>query len=330
MKYRPWGLLDWTLSISAPRRWFFIGALGTEDRSLAAWTWVKELGVESGRTVVQVNPIDATRFCARTRTRLDERRKQFVASGGNELEIKSLGLLAEAFQIEDLALDLSRKSPAVVLDISSLPKRFFFPLLRSFARCEEIRDLVVTYTCPRAYQTEDKLSEGAGKWDYLPGFLGAEKKSEVLIAAVGFMVDSLQGHLSGEEAHPAVQLLIPFPATPSAVRRSWESVFNLQSTRSADKFVKHRVDANDMSAAFDRICSIGRNRNVDALAFAPFGPKPISAAMCLYAAQRDSAVHYPQPDGYHPDYSIGVATVNGKPFVNAYWIKHEGKNLYTV
>lgn len=328
MKYRPWGLLDWALSISPPRQWFFIGALGTEERSLAAWMWIKELGVEIGRILVQVDPVEATRFHTRTVTRLSERRAQFVAYGGTETEITRLGLLAESYQIETMASAFSEKSPSVVFDISSLPKRYFFPFLRAFSKCDKVRDLVVTYTCPSEYQSEDKLSEGAGKWDYLPGFLGREQKSEVLIAAIGFMVESLQGHLSGEEAHPAVQLLIPFPATPAAVRRSWESVFNLQSSRSAEKFVKHRVDANDMSAAFDRICSLGRG--VNAVAFAPFGPKPISAAMCLYAAQLDSAVHYPQPDGYHPDYSMGIARTNGKSCVNAYWIKHNGENLYDV
>jgi len=327
MSYRPWGLLDWTLSITAPRQWFFIGALGTEDRSLAAWKWVKELGLEKGRGMLQVNPIDATRFCAPTRVSLNKRRVEFVACGGSESDIEPLGLLAEKHEIEALAHKLSEKSPSVILDISSLPKRFFFLLLRAFRQCEGIRDLVVTYTCPREYQSEDKLSEGAENWDYLPGFLGTEKK-ELLIAAVGFMVESLQDHLSGDAAHKAVQLLIPFPAPPSAVRRSWQSVFTLHTGRNSEKFEKHRVDANDMSAAFDRICSLGRD--VDAVAFAPFGPKPISAAMCLYADRRDSAVHYPQPHGYHPAYSSGVAIVNGKPLVNAYWIKHGGDDLYTI
>ncbi len=327
MSYRPWGLLDWTLSITAPRQWFFIGALGTEDRSLEAWKWVKALGLEKGRALIQVDPIDATRFCAPTRVSLIRRRAEFVALGGSVGDIESLGLLAEKHEIEALAHKLSDKSASVILDISSLPKRFFFLLLRAFRQSEGIRDLVVAYTCPKEYQSEDKLSEGAEKWDYLPGFLGTEKK-ELLVAAVGFMVESLQGHLSGNEAHKAVQLLIPFPAPPSAIRRSWQSVFTLHTGRNSEKFAKHRVDANDMSAAFDRICSLGRD--VDAVAFAPFGPKPISAAMCLYADQCDSAVHYPQPHGYNPDYSLGVATVDQKPFVNAYWIKHGGENLYAV
>jgi hypothetical protein len=320
--------LDWTLSITAPRKWFFVGALGTEERSLAAWSWLRKLGLESESVMVQVNPIDATRFCAPTRTALEIRRRWFFKSGGCVDNIIEHGLFAKPYEIEEMATSLSKKSGSIILDISSLPKRFFFPLLRTFRRHIGISDLVVTYTCPKAYQSGDKLSEGAENWDYLPGFLGTEQKSEILIASVGFMVESLQDHLSGEEAHPAVQLLIPFPAMPSAVRRSWESVFNLQCARNFDKFVKHRVDAIDISAAFDQIISLGRN--YDAVAFAPFGPKPISAAMCLYAAQCGSAVHYPQPHGYHPDYSIGVAKLNGKPLVNAYWIKHNGEDLYSI
>ena len=325
MNYRPWGLLDWTLSITAPRKWFFIGALAAEERSLAAWRWLKELGLESGRAMVQVNPIDATRFCGPTRESLVKRRIEFISDGGSESDIETHGLFADLHEIESMTDKLSIKSSSVVFDISSLPKRFFFPMLRALKRCNEIRDLVVTYTCPKQYESEDKLSEGAENWDYLPGFLGTEK-SEVLIAAMGFMVESLQDHLSSNAAHPPVQLLIPFPAPPSAVRRSWESVFKLQSGRNSDKFVKHRVDANDLAGAFDRICSLGRD--FDAVAFAPFGPKPISAAMCLYAEQRNSAVHYPQPHGYNPNYSLGVATVDGKPFVNAYWVKHDGESLY--
>lgn len=325
--YRPWGPLDWTLSISQPRDWFFIGAIGTEDRSLIAWEWVKELNLEAGRGMIQVDPIDATRFRDRTYKSLKKKRKEFFNSGGKDAEIETLGLLSEKHEIEFIANNWAKKYSAVILDISSFPKRFFFLLLRALRQCDGISDLVITYTCPKEYESKDNLSEGAENWDYLPVFLNG-KKDEVLVASVGFMIESLQSHLSSNESHPAVQLLIPFPAPPSASRRSWESVYKLETGRNNEKFEKHRVDANDMSAAFDRIRSLGRD--ADVLAFAPFGPKPTSAAMCLYADQCDSAVYYPQPQGYHPDYSKGVAHLNGKPVVNAYWIKHQGNNLYSI
>ena len=84
-----------------------------------------------------------------------------------------------------------------------------------------------------------------------------------------------------------------------------------------------------MSAAFDRIRQIAGNPGKP-LAFAPFGPKPTSAAMCLYAMQRDSSVHYAQPTVYHPDYSRGVRNNDPAVAVSAYWVKHEGENLYAV
>jgi hypothetical protein len=327
-KYRPWGLLDWTISISSPREWNFIGTIGTEDRSLGALRWLTELVSIKSIAMVQVDPMLGTRYCSKTRDRLIERANQLQLLSGDVYQVYPLELLAELHEIEALSDILSKSGESVMLDISSLPKRFFFPILRTLIRDVKVRDLIVTYGCPQTYLDGAKLSEGAGKWDYLPGFLGKEHKSDVLVASVGFMIESLQDYLSSAEAHPAVQLLIPFPSNPTSVRRTWESIISLQNNRSGDKFVKHRIDANDMSMAFDRICSL--SQSVESVAFAPFGPKPISAAMCLYAVQSESAVHYPQPESYHPDYSIGIASINGKPFVNGYWVKHDGLNLYSL
>ncbi|WP_206170940.1 hypothetical protein [Phragmitibacter flavus] len=320
--------MDWAISISEPREWNFIGAIGTEDRSLSALRWVKDLGLVRSISMVQVDPMLGTRYFLKTQDRLVERMRQFRLLCAENSDVYQIELLAELHEIQAISDTLAKKGSSIILDISSLPKRFFFPMLRTLIKEVEVRDLILTYGCPRSYLDGAKLSEGAGKWDYLPGFLGKEFRSDVLVASVGFMVESLQDYLSSAEAHPAVQLLIPFPSSPTSVRRAWESIISLQSNRSGDKFVKHRIDANDMSMAFDRICSL--SRSVESVAFAPFGPKPISAAMCLYAVQCESAVHYPQPESYHPDYSVGVASVSGKPFVNGYWIKHDGINLYSV
>lgn len=52
--------------------------------------------------------------------------------------------------------------------------------------------------------------------------------------------------------------------------------------------------------------------------------------MCLYAMQKNSAVYYPQPTVYNPNYAIGISQNNPLTAINAYWIKHEGENLYAV
>ena len=88
-------------------------------------------------------------------------------------------------------------------------------------------------------------------------------------------------------------------------------------------------DTTDLSLAFDRIISLAQGTS-NVPAFAPFGPKPISAAMCLYAFQKGCAVYYPQPLIYHPNYSVGIGKQNGKDAVNAYWIKHDGEFLYSL
>lgn len=124
-------------------------------------------------------------------------------------------------------------------------------------------------------------------------------------------------------------MLIPFPAPLSVLKRTWESVANIERERGTDAFEKYRVETLDISSAFDRIVSLSKNSQ-SPMAFAPFGPKTTSVAMCLYSIQRDSAVYYPQPTVYHPEYSKGIRNNAPESAVQAYWVKHDGYNFYTV
>jgi hypothetical protein len=54
-----------------------------------------------------------------------------------------------------------------------------------------------------------------------------------------------------------------------------------------------RVAPDDISGAFDLICRIANGNH---LSIAPFGPKPISAAMRFFAALTDSPVYYAHPE----------------------------------
>lgn len=324
---RPWGLLNWALEISGKRKWFFIGALGAEDRSLAAWEFLVKLGVETGRCLIEVEPLKPSRFFAKTEQKLDERRQIFISKGGLESEIEEIPLLSELHKVIQIAEKLCQSGPAVVLDISSLPKRFFFPVLRSLYQADAIKDLLITYTCPLGYS--ECLSEKPGPWEHLPGFGGLGTREELLIVGLGFLVESLQQNFSAIEKHQAIQLLIPFPAPLSALRRTWDALYNIRAgPRAPDKFDTHRVGAADLASAFNKILSL--TNGTQNVAFAPFGPKPMSAAICLMASQMNSAVYYPQPQFYNPEYSRGVGMVNGAPAVYGYWLKHDGKGLYNI
>lgn len=331
MNYRPSGQLDWALKLTKQRNWNFVGALGTEERSLAAWRWLKKLGGLSTTCLLEV--LDRpSRHTTRANLLLGERAQEFFVEGGLETEIKRrLELMTEKHRIEAVAKTIEQRASdqSVMLDITSLPKRFFFLILRYLEQSTSVRDLVITYTTPDSYCDSDVLSEGATDWITLPGFPARPGQTEMLIVSVGFMVESLRSHLTTINKHESVKMLIPFPAPLAILRRTWDSVCSLESKSEPGKFQNFRIDSADLSGAFQRITQLATEAKLKP-SFAPFGPKPLSAAMCLYASKQQCSVYYPQPRVYHPDYSQGVREVDGKPAVFAYWIKHDGQKLYEV
>jgi hypothetical protein len=124
-----------------------------------------------------------------------------------------------------------------------------------------------------------------------------------------------------------IKLLLPFPAAPPGVHKEWEFVRVLEPNLAKPKLDPIRVNAYDVSETFDRILSITDNGNKYA-EFAPYGPKTMSLAMCIYASQTESAVYYTQPRSYNPQYSSGVKLVKGKPQVLAYCLRLNGRKLY--
>ncbi len=328
MKYRPWGSVNWALSLSSNKEWHFVGAIGTEKRSLCSWDLMKGLVELNGELFTQIRDVDSDKYRARNNAALHERHKEFSSSGGDLLTIHEMELMTELFKIQELSRTVITASSSVVLDVTSLPKRFFFPLLRAFVLSDKIQNLLVTYSSPASY-ADGPLYENIDAWKNLPGFGGSIEGSENLIVSIGFLVESLKGYFATQPDHGNVKMLIPFPASLAILKRTWESVSNIERDQGGRQFEKFRVETLDMSAAFDHIVSLASNSTVPT-AFAPFGPKPTSVAMCLYAIQNNSAVYYPQPTIYHPDYSKGIRDNTPSKAVTAYWVKHEGENLYAM
>lgn len=329
MKYRPWGPIDWALSLSSQKKWRFVGAIGTEERSLTSWEHMKGLGVVGSEYFAEIQDIDSEKYRERTRVALEARRAQFTRLGGNVALVERMELMAELFLVNAFARQAESAATSIVLDITSFPKRFFFPILRMLTGNLIVKNLMVTYTSPASYAPDDEpLYEDIENWRVLPGFGGTEISGAQWVVSVGFLVESLRMYV-GNAQDEKMKLLVPFPAPLAALRRTWESVANLERGQKEGRFEKFRVSALDMSSAFDRIRQIA-GMPEKLLAFAPFGPKPTSAAMCLYAMAKNSSVHYAQPTVYHPDYSRGIRNNDSASAVNAYWVKHEGENLYTI
>jgi len=329
MKYRPWGPVDWALSLSSQKPWRFVGVIGTEERSLTSWEHMKGIGVVAGEHFAEIQDIDSDKYRERTRAALEARRARFAQLGGNAAQVERMELMAELFLVNAFARRAEAAATSVVLDITSFPKRFFFPILRMLTGNPSVQNLLVTYTSPASYAPDDEpLYEDIEPWRVLPGFGGIVTSGAQWVVSVGFLVESLRLQVGGDP-NAQMKLLIPFPAPLSALRRTWESVANLERDHNDGRFEKFRVETLDMSAAFERIRQLAGNPE-KILAFAPFGPKPTSAAMCLYAMQRNSSVHYPQPTVYHPEYSRGIRNNDPAAAVSAYWVKHEGENLYAI
>lgn len=90
----------------------------------------------------------------------------------------------------------------------------------------------------------------------------------------------------------------------------------------------------DVPSAFDALRTVTRNGE-RSCALAPFGPKTLSLAMCLFAIASDRAgrepvhVYYTQPRRYALDYTTGIKVVDGVPDIKAYCLRINGRDLYS-
>jgi len=327
--HRPWGHIDWCLNLSAPKQWDFIGCIGPEERSIAAFLRLSTASLVSTSTLLEIEDPESP-YRDQARELLAER-KRAIANCSPAATVLPLSLLSSVITVEESTKALTGKS--IILDISSLPKRFFFFLLKKFFRSSNVENLVLIYTLAEGYPSAP-IAENHDMWDALPTFRNPdpdleEKAHRRLLVNVGFIPDGLIAHLENRADENQIDLIVPFPASVAAMNRTWQTVWALRSTPYRARFNEYRVGALDLSEAFDLILSL---MPVDSnlVSFAPFGPKPISAAMCLYATLTGSPVYYAQPKIYRPDYSIGVCTKAGQQQITGYWIKHEGANLFTL
>jgi hypothetical protein len=328
MRYRPWGSLNWVIGLSDEREWKFIGTIGTEERSLACWSYAHDLNLITGELFCEIHDLPSDKYGERVERALSASRQQFALGKGSLDSVHQFPLMTELFNIQRFSMDAEAMGKSIIFDITSYPKRFFFVILRDLMECENVENLIVTYTSPQSHPPEDEpLYEDPDTWKELPGFGATSNEKRQWIVSVGFLAESLNRYI-GDHPDTSMKLLIPFPGPLESTRRIWNSVASLDNSNSKDRFEMFRVDTIDLSAAFDRITSLSRGSS--AIAFAPLGPKPISAAMCLYAIQKDASVHYPQPTVYHPEYSKGLLGGGPETAINAYWIKHKGKSLYNV
>lgn len=326
--FRPFGNIEWVLSCSSEKRWALFGSINSESRSLEAPRLLSELGIlDSTRILKILWPVSPH------------------SDVGEKLTEKNIGELKD-FSDQPLILERDLLAPithfhsdahnfgldSVILDITSMPKRFFFFYLKSLLNDGNVKNLIITY-CAGRYK-KGPLSGNSEDWDVLPSFRGGDREDEELarsrlIVNVGFMPGGLQEHLRSDDAEQDLFLILPIPARASTSRRVWDSAMKVGRDWNGNPSAVHfrRNPPNDMSGAFDLIKTTASG---GAISLAPFGPKPISAAMCLFATLSNSPVYYAQPKWYEPDYTKSAQVDDqGCVDITAYWIKHDGESLYS-
>ena len=258
------------------------------------------------------------------------RKNALAGIGGYEHEIHD-HLLFEPIDhlVRNVDSFLQASKGNVIIDISSLPKRFFFPMIKRALQTPRIKNLLVCYTIPRTYR-QGEMAENFDGWRTIPLFQGdvLDEKPDVFVVGAGHMAMGLPEQVEATTGSVKVRVFVPFPGHPDSLRPVWEFVRDIE--RNSNRVERKVVAARDVPEVFNYL--IAETLNEQRVLLAPFGPKPISVAMCIFAcnAKPQPAVYYTQPRAYPPDYSTGVMMVGNKPEILAYCIRLDGRDLYRI
>jgi len=280
--------------------------------------------------LLEVLPVQTSRFHALASARLAERRLRLAATGINAAVISMALFSSDQEIVQAVDTFIAAASPHVVLDISALPKRFFFPIVKRLLRPNRLETVVVTYTVPETYGQGD-LAEDHQPFTHLPLFGPSsfpQKRPEIVIVSAGYMKLGI-GELLEPYKTVSIRTIVPFPPGPPSYFRNLDFVRDIEKALPAGVPGPIRVEAYDCVDAFDHIaqlCDHGRRPCI----FAPYGPKPISLAMALYASLSQDVVLYTQPTAYDPFYSTGIRQIDGQINAYAYLLRSRSTNLYSL
>lgn len=317
----PWGRLDYLMKEIGERSWTCFTAASFEERCLCVPELLKHLGILKRLEFIKLKPPSDSIYAAPCQLGIEEVSSKF-------LEFPSVGSY-EAGLLDSLSGPLSwmeacvEQSSSVVLDISTMPKRYFMFLVNKLMDNPRVDDLVVTYTKPSSYP-EGPLAVDHDPLSSLDGFMREDERSgsTMTIIGGGFVQFSLSEYLE-QSRGSEVNIVMPFPPGSPSARRNWNLMHRMDPNIEMRAHIR-RVYAMDFFHALkwmqEVVADCGHSR-VDLI---PLGPKPHSLAMAMtYRKNRAKAsVIYAQPHSYRPDYSVGVALADdGFPEVYAYCLK---------
>jgi hypothetical protein len=314
--FRPWGKLEWLLQKSNIDTYDFLGCLSTEERCVSSINISKDYKNLSTCLFFEiVDPIETIYHSQLRNDNFQKIHKEILTERHDLLEKTDL-------IISSIRRFIETSTGNIILDISCFPKRFFFPIVKIILKSDLIKNLIITCSTPIKYSEKD-LSEDPHDWSHIPLFQldDPDQEFEIAIVGIGFMPLGLSHLLKDKFSKIDVKFLFPFPPGPPTYQRTWNFLNQMDSLSKIDIKQVYRLNSLSVSDTFDKIQAL-TNFGKKRVLFAPYGPKSMSLAMCLFACQTDSAVYYTQPTLYNPLYSMG----SKESF--AYVVKANGINLY--
>jgi len=236
---------------------------------------------------------------------------------------------ANLFEVEDELLDIyddfveAAKGSTVIFDITSFPKRYFCLFVKRLMQDRLIGNVIVTYTSAGSGGYAKRLAFSPQLPDHLPGFpfaIGDEANS--LVVSVGFELLGMRPLVESYLEKRAPKFILSIAEEGLPARRQWTTLkFLVDSLRTMPITDHVAVIATwDAERVFQKLNSW--HEDSSGMVLAPFGPKPHTLGMAIFATANDSALVYTQPRSYNPLYTQGVGSTRG------YVLKWDGLTCY--
>lgn len=343
---RPLGPLHWILDkLPGNEPWSVIGSLSPEDRCLTATQEILRRVSGSTCTLLKLAPHNRARNMDEVRRSIAANEERACREFSSRMTIRrECPLHSPDHEVIESVQELGDQCGGrVIVDISTMPKRWFFPLVGALLEATRVETLIATNTKPESYAPHGtQLATDADAWEPLPGYLHSDVDDGEATAIIGVGYHTLNLHeFIGENTTRSInlKLFLPFPSLHPGFRQNWEFVRDITTAwKGPQQPDIVRVPTDDVSLIFERLKQQSHGGRTRTLILAPFGPKPMSLAMCLLGVARDrdceencqTELGYTQPKAYAADYSSGVAMRESTPIVNAYCIRLNGRDLYSV
>lgn len=307
----PWGRLQGVNQVFMKDRIIeVLGALSFEERCCAVpsrlfadGALIQLLDIES--------PLNAfPTYGKEIEDKIRANREQLEASGVSFRPLK-LKLLATEDELLDILKDWNsfhQSNAVVVLDITTMPKRFFCFLLKRLSQQVTCPDIIVTYTeAGRNGYTLEHLSEDPMTCDHLPGFSAPlPPEGDTLVVSLGYESLSLRSLMEVyNDRKRAIKIIVPFPSFGRSTNRLWRTIREIGVEPQEIRGNIESIASWDAEEVYFKLRQW--HGDAEGLTLAPFGPKTHSLGMALFALNYDAGLYYTQPKSYHPDYSTGYS-----------------------